>query len=756
MSWNPFKSKEVTTVGTTVTRVVEDSFLVDSVKVGLTKALLNEGNIPDYLMEELVGSIGVKAERMYRYAENHYTYGLPSGEMYSSTQGRQQVEEVIETLIEGKQVFMEYSHFGTPNALHIGWTKLVASYGYDYETNQLDTLTAAKGAPVYLKDMVVVVPADRINTIDSRALEQWGTAPCAGYTPQRPMSVGDVRNFIKHSPINTSSTETELHVKVTYVWKVGAVLQEESMQIFMSEFDIDDGYFHAAYRVDGEIKFWMYKNDSGTYPTLDEVFVEAPAVSGSYFPFAYFRYNKASTTSDPTSQAFKTTKRMIKYLGMDYETVAASINENPDITDVEQAMLVMAVPPVSTKNIENRYLFDYFDNMHAASGGNASPTAAAILSSIAAGSETFGTVSASLFAGMFNRQTIVIQDSLFKMALSHSGIYKRLVAGTLGTVGTYTSTYGSTDVQTLIADVDTGEETYQTLPIKVHRYQHQISKNMYEEVLVAGLSMTYYVWGGYTTVGDETDSILLIPIDKAVSQHYSIAERELLYARSLHFVFNSRTVTKVKWYQQEWFKIVLQVIAIIVLYLTWEAGGSEWAKAIVSIAELTGTAAAVAIILIDLVLTGLVLQATFKIFVKVFGPELAMLLAIAAMVYLAFQIGVNGIKGAPYAGELLMLSNGLMQTSISVQYQDLLDEQKMFNLYVEEKEKDLEAGQKLLENQIVLSPFVIFGEKPEEYFNRTVHYGNIGTLGINAISSYVDMALTLPKIQDTLGEEIYG
>jgi hypothetical protein len=303
----------------------------------------------------------------------------------------------------------------------------------------------------------------------------------------------------------------------------------------MSEFDIDDGYFHAAYRVDGEIKFWMYKNDSGTYPTLDEIFVEAPAVSGSYFPFAYFRYNKASTTSDPTSQAFKTTKRMLKYLNMDYETVAESINENPDITDVEQAMLVMAVPPVSTKNIENRYLFDYFDNMHAASGGNASPTAAAILSSIAAGSEAFNTVSASLFADMFNRQTIVIQDSLFKMALSHSGIYKRLVAGSLGTVGTYTSTYGSTDVQTLIADVDTGEETYQALPIKVHRYQHQISPNMYEEVLVAGLNMTYYVWGGYTTVGDETDSILLIPIDKAVSQNYSIAERELL-ERKLPFI----------------------------------------------------------------------------------------------------------------------------------------------------------------------------------------------------------------------------
>jgi hypothetical protein len=416
----------------------------------------------------------------------------------------------------------------------------------------------------------------------------------------------------------------------------------------------------------------------------------------------------------------------------------------------------MAVPPVSTNAMENRYLFDYFDNLHAVTGGNNSPIAAAILSNVAAGTEVYGSVLSSVFAEIFAQHTILIQDARFKMALGHGGIYKRLVAGTLGKVGTYTSTYGTTEIQTPTVDEATGEQVMQSMPVKVHRYQHQISKNMYEEILVTGLSMTYYIYGGYTTVGDETDSILLIPIDKTVSEDYSIADRETLYARSLHFVFNSRTITKVKWYQQEWFKIVLQVIAIIVLYLTWEAGGSEWAKAIVSIAELTGTSAAIAIILIDVVLTGLVMKAAFKIFVKAFGAEVAMILALAATIYVAFQVGMNGIKGAPYAGDLLMLSNGLSQTALQSNFADLLDQQKMFQLYVDEKEKDLEVAEKLLETQTLLSPFTIFGEKPADYFNRTVHYGNIGTLGINAIGSYVDMALTLPKVQDTLGEPLYG
>jgi hypothetical protein len=45
---------------------------------------------------------------------------------------------------------------------------------------------------------------------------------------------------------------------------------------------------------------------------------------------------------------------------------------------------------------------------------------------------------------------------------------------------------------------------------------------------------------------------------------------------------------------------------------------------------------------------------------------------------------------------------------------------------------------------------VIFGEAPEEYFNRTVHSGNVGILGIKAISDYVDNALKLPELHETI------
>lgn len=754
MGWDPFGSEEVTRVATQVSRVVNNESVPNSIKAGVIKAFFNDGDLPNYIMEELVASIGVKAERMYRYAEQYYTYGLPSGEIYSSTQGRQEVEAVIETLVEGRQVSMQYSHFGAPNALHLGWTKLVANHGYNYETNQLGTLTAAKGTPVYLKDMVVVVPASRINSISSAAIAQWGTAPCAGYTPERPMNVGDVRNFVQHSPINTSATATEVSLYVTYVWKVGAVLHEAAFTISTADFALLDGYFHASYLVDGQLKFWMYKNDSGTYPTLDAVFVESPAVSGSYFPFAYFRYNKASTTSNTATDAYKTSKRMLKYLGIDYAAVAEAINENPSIADVEQAMLVMAMPPVSTNAIDNKYLFDYFDNLHAALGGNNGPIGAGILSTIAEGGGDgwFGSVISAFLATM-NRHTTVIQDARFKMTLSHNGIYKRVKAGVIGPVNTYTSVFNSTEISAVTVDQETGQSSTRVVPVKVHRYQHQLSPNLYEEVMVSDLQMTYFIYGGYTTTGYGTDDILLVPIDKSVTTNYSIAEKEILYSRSLHFVFNSRTVTEVEWYEQEWFQVFIIVVAI---YITVQTGGSDGGKTLAAALGLEGTAALVAVVIFDLVVMNAIYTAGFRLFVKTFGQEFATLVTIAALVYMGYQVGTKGVSGAPWAKEMLMLSNGLQQAVIQSKFGDLMEEQRLFEDYANQENKELEQANKLLENQTVLSPFTIFGEKPEDYFNRTVHYGNIGTLGITAISSYVDMALTLPKIQDTLGEPLYG
>lgn len=1056
-----FSSEYKTQVATTVSRVIEDDALPDAVLSGTLKSHFENGDIPEYVIEELVTCIGSRAERMYAYADKNYTYGLPSGEVYSSTQGRAQVEATIEA-IEGQQVLIEYSHFGPPNALHIGWSKLVAEHGYVQVTNQLGNLTAEKGTPVYLMDMVVVAPAENYNSIEPGVLALWGTAARAGYTPER------INTGAMSSPtaVVRSVTATNISVLVTYVWQpltpVNAPLSTGTFTIDLDGYDGTQDYFQAKYTVGTQAKYWSYLNKSGTYPLLDEVFVDGPATAGSYFPFTYFRFNKTSMLSDTSSEGYKTSKKMVKYLGIDYDLIAETIHSNPGIGDVEQAMMVMGVPPTSTDKTECRYLFDYFNQMYYAMG---SPDASFEANSVMTAMGQAPT-----------QRTTIIKDSRFKMSLSNNGIYKKLIGGSIGPVGTYaaklqvtdvgaTSTYASTNAvvtytgtedyavvedpltgylwsldktfnnenllvfdpatETLIKKIplapyfataggahiiyvpttrsmwvlsasststaidlirvdiatysiatsnisnsaflnvnwgiydpfndcvylastngatsvafirasvggtpfgnfttgwptnvtawirqgvimpngtmavrmfdgtyvpiidlasntviktittsnsgtaardnynttlgydpvrnrlvlfvgaisnnntpwmyefDTDTLTYlpslpraaiaiyhkdsdsfvatntvngvslvntvyasqtfrlidartfaiqkvlfvapsatrsitfsqynpghayfttssnrvykQPLPFKTYRYQFQATPGVYEEILVDGLKMTYFVYGDYTTTGDEfNDELILIPLDRSITRQYSIPKRELLYARSLHFVFNSVVITEIKWYQTGIFKALLLIVAIVITIYTYGAdGGSTIATAL----SLSGTAGLIATIVVNLAI-GQLIAAGFTLFVQKFGTKAATAVAVLAIAYGAYDVVTSGsVLGAPWAQTLLQLSTGLQQAVLRQKYSDLLADADQFNLFAKDRTEELETAQALLETNHLLDPIVIFGEKPEDFYNRTVHFGNIGTLGITAISSYVDIALTLPKLNDTLGEE---
>lgn len=77
-----FSSKYVTQVATSTVRVIEDNAVPNSAKTGLIKALFYQGDMSEYMMDERVGSLANRAERMCAYGKDHYTYGLPLGQSF--------------------------------------------------------------------------------------------------------------------------------------------------------------------------------------------------------------------------------------------------------------------------------------------------------------------------------------------------------------------------------------------------------------------------------------------------------------------------------------------------------------------------------------------------------------------------------------------------------------------------------------------------------------------------------------------------
>ncbi len=102
---------------------------------------------------------------------------------------------------------------------------------------------------------------------------------------------------------------------------------------------------------------------------------------------------------------------------------------------------------------------------------------------------------------------------------------------------------------------------------------------------------------------------------------------------------------------------------------------------------------------------------------------------------------------------MLAISTGLTKAvgnDLKGDFQDLLAQQTDFQKYIKEQTKLLDSTKELLDHHEWLAPLVIFGEKPDDFYQRTVHSGNIGVIGLDAVLSFVDVALTLPTLSDTM------
>ena len=750
-----FSSSYETTVATSVVRVIDNEMVPDSIRAGSFKAIANNLDIADHAMEELVSSIGIRAEQMYSYGDKKYVHGSPTGEVYSNTQGREEVEEVIQSLHVGKSVEVDYSFLGSPNHLHIGWMRLLPDYAYDIDSNELKTLSETKKTPVYLTNITVHVPSGLLSTYEENTLAQWGIPASANSGVKTNYLTGAAKRLAKHNLVKAVAGLSAPELFVEYEWEDKTVnrfnfnddvavsnVLTGNFTVPIELYDYNADFFHVRYFVDGVLKYWIYQLGTGTYPSLDALFDKPQQVNGQFFPFAYFRFGKQRQDTDKTSEKYKSSKKLVKYLGMDYDDIAEAINTNPDIADIEQAMLIMAIPANTTDAAEQEYLFEFFETMYFA------------------GQEEYSSAAQQNIRSMFSyfreepsSNVMVIRDKLFQMSLGNAGIYKKLKAGNIGKKGTFTSgTYTeSRQVEYEDNDNDSGVTIkVRTVTDRFHFYRKQVTAVTYQEVLVKNLKATYYIYRGYNTIGSGTDETLLIPIDRSITKKYNIALREKLYGRSLHYVFNSRVTVKVKWYQQGIFGDLLMIAAIVIAI--WTIQPEIYMMAIaVSAGTMTVTAFLWAVATMY-VLPFLIATVAVKYFVKVAGAELAFLVAIVALAYGSFQaIQAGSISGAPWAQDLLSLSTNLttaINDLMTESLMGLVEEAKAFGLELETQTELLDEKSKLLTENNIYSTVYIPGEKASDFYNRTIHSGNVGVLGLDAVSSYVQLALTLPKITD--------
>jgi len=544
-------------------------------------------------------------------------------------------------------------------------------------------------------------------------------------------------------------------------------------------------YYHVLYNVpDGsggkEYKEWTYDPSTNVYPALN-IGVGVGSAS-PFYPIVPFRRNNADL-SDPSRSGtglYQTSEKLLKKLNINFAELGAGINENPDIDEVDHAYLFFGTSIHTENQAAIRYLAMFFENMATSCPYSEADYDAGLLSHTyqvndpVEGGTSFVHVPASGPPSWNFR----IEDAGLKYEIVCHYIDVTHHSGSIGNKGHATRAFTILPrglVETFAGD---GEivSIYTSYEQSYVTFEYQDSPTTYTRIKVHGLVHHNYVYSGYkvtTNLEDSTNGSMLIPLQYNVVSEMPLIQRNFLFQDAFQMVFNSHVAVKVKWYQTGLFRFGTIVVGFI-----WMAYTGDFSALKVAIAA---GASAVAIYLIQQIVISIIWQQVFKVLAKAIGAEWAA--ALAAVVAFAAKTGVMDTKSlpnVPFAEDLLnalpanikdftsgFFDNfgaeflkgassafGGIDLFIESEFDQLKLDLEQFELLKDEQEATLETANELLETSGIIDPFEFIEstgldpfENPEEFYNRTVHSGNVGALVYDAITHYVDMMLELPKNQ---------
>ena len=760
--WNkqvsaPWPNPTQTEVGTTIARALEDNAQPDTIEETVVNGvLLEQKDMAGALINAVTSGANLNVEEAYRYARDTYTNGLPRGSTFTELDAATIVHDILSEK-EGYSVNMDYFLFQPPNHTHVGWTMIMDSYGYEPKTNRLRGIEAAfeEDIEVYLEAIIPIIPKEYLDAMPANELTVNGRSASNGYSPNsqsKPKNAEENSNFSPRFAEPEEAEDGEGHgVRIRYSFEEPELEVPVNGDIKISIDELFDGrrFFQTKYSFyDGQenhYRYWFYAEGGDEYPELDSVFVtDKEETETNFLPIVQFRRDFENLTDESRhdTEEYKTTKELMDILGIDYQSVGEAVDENPDIDQVKQAVLMFAVPFISEDQVELNYLFEFFKRAWEQSRFADGSSGASAIRDI--------------------EGLITIKDNSFDMAIDHRNIRRQLRSGNIGKPGTFGVTTGEDSFTRTVQTTNrSGDQTTETVTVTtpLRKFRKQITSAIYEEYVVVDARAIYTIDGSREVVAKNDSEKFLVPVDKKIADQLNYKSREKLYFRSLHYVFNSKVTEEGKWYERPEFQFVLFVAAIAITILTW---GSTW-KWVVSLGlTLTASVALFALIIVGLPYLATQIAAELGVENTLFAA-----VVIAAVAMYMGSVTDGGYAESFWAQMLMAQASNLVAGAnyeVSEKLSKYNSEFEEFEDLKEEKYQDLEEQREMLgliDVGSLLDPMAFIGqipdtrigESPEEFYSRTVHSGNIGTLAYDEIEYFVDASLKLPGIDDTAGDQ---
>ena len=748
-----FSSSKEYTLQTSTSRIIEDDRLADTLQRALFDGLIGGQGVATSLINAIPSSVGRRVDKMFKYIKSDYPEGLMRSRITSNRGQLGTIRSQVEADTGHTGLEILYAQVTALNFNHLAYEVLVEDHAYNPVSNEVAGLSASLGGQVFLEDFLVLVPQDVYEDAEAAGTTQpFDQGPSSGYTPERKATA--LSSFAIAPDTLVSDDRSDVVVIVEWLRRApDGSLNRGTFEVPLTTPDSDMDVFQVKYRYKGHLHYWSYTHQSGHNDVLDGLYEVPTSQPATLMPVVYFRRDHTDLShknrSDSTEHQAAT--EALDILGINYQEMGEAIHDNPDIDDVRNAFVMFGASPTSPDPTVRRYLYEFFDDLvREASGLDA-----------AQGSAFGYGVVGQLNKEDTGRLTVRMRPSNeigryqigADMTFSARSVGSRLKGGVLGEVGSFHTTTTNSHYSYTVRVRGHSEEggfvyrqAQRYRSFRVLLIRKQVTKSTYHEIQINDPTLSHRLdhkgRSAHNKLGEDGDG-LLIPIDYERVKRWNTRDKEVLLQRSLHIVFNVYDVQKVRWYQTGAFQVVMVIAAIVIAVFTGQFQAIALALATMSVSALAWA-------FVVQVVKLLAMQYAFKVIAEEVGGEFALYLAVAMAVYsIGSSIKAGSLDGAPWAEEMLVAANGLSDAAanqfeadlegLANEYDDLLGIE-------EEREAELERARSLLNtNNHMLDPMnFILGESPDDFYQRTIHSGNIGALGFDAIHNYVDASLHLP------------
>ena len=604
----------------------------------------------------------------------------------------------------------------------------------------------------------------------------------------------NMRDGTKESTTTSETTTEEIEPGVTKTTVV-TTTTESLVYTYSYRKDVQD-YVTKSWH---PLQVLIYQKGTGN-AALDAMF-EAKEGAGAFFPFVPVRINNQFVSTGFLPDIYeRNVKALKKATGTDYDKLVSSIAVNPSLGDLDYAYAVYGVSLNTAENASKKYVYKFFQTIMQQGGGGVAGYNAWQVAWAAADNSVqawnawkaaqsiptnplFGTPeptkiaypsspskSVQIYSGYLNYNMVITWSSMVEQ--THTGL------GKVGAkVGDLWWTQGATVTRVeAYAPTNAGGSYTREVISEFVTLNWQDGEDTWRSISLWELNHINVIYKGkavYTSakgaLNDAEESGFIIPLNEAILRSMSLRDSTQMSTACTYIVFNCYQVTKQKWYQSSWFKIVIIVIAIVITVVTMGSGSPVSAGLLgtaASVGAALGFAGVVAIIvgaianaIAAMILTRIITAGATALLGDKVG---AIVGAIASVVAVAYGSGELSTTSMASAFSSLSTAKNLIALTLSVgngisgyvnastkemvgKIDDLLNTYNTKSLAISQAYSDnLGFGKTVFDaNQLTDSASNFMTEAPTTFFARTLLVGgDIADLTNSMITNFASMTTT--------------